>query len=293
MKSKFGLFLMTEKGYVSLKYLLDNNLHLNIGFICIGRDNAVQNDFSSEIENLCRCHKLAYYYNSDYNTIDRMDYYIAISWRWMLELDNLIVFHDSLLPKYRGFAPLVNSLINGEKLIGVTALYASAEYDKGNIIEQQKIEITYPVKISEAITKISLLYGKLLYSLIEKINSGVTLYGTPQNESDASYSLWLDEDDYFIDWSKSATSIKRKVDACGFPFLFAKTYCQSKVINIVEANTFPDVYVVNREVGKVIFFNEHNPIVVCGDGLLEITEAHYNENKESIFPLKKFRIKFK
>jgi methionyl-tRNA formyltransferase len=53
------------------------------------------------------------------------DFNIAISWRWMLKVSNLIVIHDSLLPKYRGFSPLVNMLINGEDTLGVTVLFAT------------------------------------------------------------------------------------------------------------------------------------------------------------------------
>ena len=49
------------------------------------------------------------------------------------------------MPKYRGFAPLVNSLVNGEKIIGVTALFASEEYDNGDIIMQSSVDITYPI----------------------------------------------------------------------------------------------------------------------------------------------------
>jgi methionyl-tRNA formyltransferase len=53
--------------------------------------------------------------------------------------------HDSLLPKYRGFAPLPNALINGEREVGVTALFASEEYDMGDIVCQRRLAVEYPM----------------------------------------------------------------------------------------------------------------------------------------------------
>ena len=88
-----------------------------------------------------------------------VDYQLAIGWRWLISgTENLIVLHDSLLPKYRGFAPLVNSLINGEQEIGVTAIWAGPEFDAGEIIFQEKAGICYPIKIQEAIEIVSGLY---------------------------------------------------------------------------------------------------------------------------------------
>ena len=54
----------------------------------------------------------------------------------------LIVFHDSVLPKLRGFNPLVTSLINGYEEIGVTVLYGTEDFDRGEIILQKKVNIT-------------------------------------------------------------------------------------------------------------------------------------------------------
>ena len=74
---------------------------------------------------------------------------MAVSWRWMIKhpKNKLIVFHDSILPKYRGFAPLVNMLINGEKEIGVSAIFGADEYDSEIISE--KTTISYPIKIQK------------------------------------------------------------------------------------------------------------------------------------------------
>ena len=80
-----------------------------------------------------------------------------------------IVLHDSLLPKYRGFSPLVNSLINGERELGVTAFIATTGYDEGPVLAQEKIMIDYPLTILEAMEKITPLYYKIITLLYKKI----------------------------------------------------------------------------------------------------------------------------
>ncbi|MFC0263487.1 methionyl-tRNA formyltransferase [Fontibacter flavus] len=289
---KLGLFLMTKKGFLILENLLDKNYRDKISFVCIGRDVAVLDDYSCQIESLCKKYSIHFFFNRELleNEISS-DYNIAISWRWILKVHNLIVFHDSLLPKYRGFAPLVNMLINGENTLGATALFANEEYDKGDIIFQEKKEIQYPIKISDAIDLICELYLNLSIMVIEAIQNN-NLVGYKQIEEEATYSLWLDEDDYFIDWNWPAEKIKRKIDACGFPFLGAKTYVGNQVVIIQEASVVNDVNIEHRTVGKTIFLEDNYPIIVCGLGLLKITQAKYEDNNQSFFPIKKFRIKF-
>ena len=105
----------------------------------------------------------------------------------------LIVLHDSLLPKYRGFAPLPTALINAEPYVGVTALFAkekSDEYDRGDILGQRKLAVTYPARIQTVISAISGAYADLVIDIWRRIHAGVKLTGTPQNEAEATYSLW-------------------------------------------------------------------------------------------------------
>lgn len=282
---------MSQKGFLVLDNLIKSNYKDLISFVCVGTDNGVQNDFSQDIISLCKLNEINCFYRNE--VIDdkfSSNYNIAISWRWMLDVSNLIVIHDSILPKYRGFAPLVNMLINGERKIGVTALMASDEYDKGDILFQIEKKISYPLKIKDAIELISELYCAISINIIEAIlHNQIVL--TKQNDSEATYSLWLDNEDYFIDWNWDADKIKRKIDACGFPYLGAKASMENQIIIIKDVDVVQDVEIENRTVGKTIFFTEGYPIIVCGKGLLKITDAYFQNTNESIFPLKKFRIK--
>ncbi|GAL67611.1 formyltransferase family protein [Jejuia pallidilutea] len=126
------LFLMSYKGLTVLNALVKSSYKNTINAVIIGNDKSVVNDYSKDIEQLCKIEKLRFYYRADEYTV-KSKYSIAVSWRWLIQLPEnkkLIVLHDSLLPKYRGFAPLVNALKNGEKYLGVTALFASNEYDR-------------------------------------------------------------------------------------------------------------------------------------------------------------------
>jgi len=292
---RITFFLMSKKGYECLKSLIDNS---NIGIVekvVTSKDENIQNDYFEEIIEICRNNKIEVFERNKLQSITSK-YLIAISWRWLVkhsENQCLIVFHDSILPKYRGFAPLVTSLINKESEIGVTALIASNEYDKGDIISQSKIAINYPLKVSEAIDKIINCYTGILNEIVTDIKNDKVLNNFKQSEEIASYSIWLDEDDYKINWQDSAENIKRFIDSVGYPYKGAKSFINNNSVRILEAIVYNDVLIENRHPGKVIFIENSKPIVICGTGLLLISEAIDDISRESILPLKNFRTKFK
>jgi methionyl-tRNA formyltransferase len=291
--NSFVLFLMGKKGLSCLEAVLsipENNLKK----IVFATDKSVENDYSSDIILLCNKYNIPCHNKNDFNydELNDVDYFIAISWRWLIndESNKLIVLHDSILPKYRGFNPLVSALINGENEIGVTAIFANKEFDRGDIIDCKKTSINYPIKIEEAINKISICYQELLIDVIKKILNQ-TIQTTPQNDNEASYSLWRDEEDYFIDWNLDSNTIERTINALGFPYTGAKTTIEKQTIILSEVKAIEDINIVNRKPGKVIFMEEGNPIIVCGKGLLKIIEMKSLDSK--VIQLSKFRTRLK
>ncbi|MEQ8473910.1 MAG: formyltransferase family protein [Marinoscillum sp.] len=285
---------MSEKGLKVLKGIIDFYGTEVIDLVVIGRDNAVLNDFSEDIEKCAKKRQIETCYRNDSYVIST-SYALAISWRWMIELNErviLITLHDSLLPKYRGFAPLVSQLINGENSLGVSAIKSSEEFDRGDIISQAQIEISYPIKIQEAIDKVVELYVQLTLSLMESIISNEDLLCHPQDDSKASYSLWRDEDDYKINWAMDAQAIIRFVNAVGYPYKGAKSTLSGINIRILDAYVLPDVEIENRTPGKVLFIKNGLPVVVCGKGLLQINQAIAEDTQESVLPLSKLRVRF-
>ena len=291
-ENKISFFLMTQKGFDVLNSFLKKFDPKHISYVVGSKDENVMNDYYLDIKNLC--------IQNDIRFVDRKPpieilskYSIAISWKWLIkDKNNIIILHDSLLPKYRGFAPLVSALINQESEIGITAIFANDEFDKGEIIEQKRVRISYPIKIKKAIDLISLKYVETVLEISRKIIAGEELRSYVQDESQASYSLWRDEQDYAIDWNKDSDYIKRFIDSVSFPFLGASSKLNNDPIRIFDAKVENDVVVENRTPGKVLFVIDGYPVVVCGKGLLRIVEANSETNKSSILPLKKFRSRF-
>lgn len=294
-EAKIGLHVMSAIGYAVLQRLLEQFGPGLIAYVVTARDRAVTEDHHQAIDQLARSAGLPVYTRPAAPGPDAPPPYLfAVSWRWLIHSEpsqQLIVFHDSILPRYRGFAPLVNALINGESHIGVTALLASAEYDRGAVLAQRSVPITYPQKVSNAIRTLTPCYQQLAVEVVSMIMKR-NLIGKPQDESLATYSLWRDDYDYFIDWTQEADQIRRFVDAVGFPYLGAATAAHGMVYRIIECSTTADVFVENRTPGKVIFVQDNEPVIVCGRGLLRVHKMIEHESRKDALPLKQFRTCF-
>lgn len=290
-KKSISLFLMTQKGYEVLRVLAEE-FNSIIFSVVSARDLNIQKDYYDEIKEICHNFNIPFYDRTETYKLES-EYFIAVSWRWLINrpFNKLIIFHDSLLSKYRGFNPLVSALINGEKQIGVTAIFASEEYDRGGIISQLSTEISYPIKIQRAIDLIIKNYKKLVLQIVRKIANDEIINAAKQNESEATYSLWRDEGDYKIDWSMDSEYIRRFVDAVGFPYSGAKATLNDKIVRIKDAEVVGDVKIENRVLGKVIFVKDSKPVVVCGKGLLKINELLDDVTRKSLLPLSKFKVR--
>ena len=289
---KIHLFVL---GYKALECLrcLNNEFYKNITHVTVGRDKNIQCDYSNEIIHLCKEYKISYSERLENKETDA-GFLIAIGWRWVIEKredQKLIVFHDSLLPRYRGFNPLVTALINGDNQIGVTAFFATNEYDKGDIISQWQKKIKYPIKVKEAIEILSRGYFELFLDIVKKIVEGEELKGEPQNEQYATYSVWRDKRDYYIDWNQSSEKIKRFVDAVSFPYLSARSTIDGEEVLIEEVEVISDLVIENRNVGKVLFKVNSYPVVICGNGLLLLKKV-YNTDREEVVFTNKLKLRF-
>ena len=287
---------MNEKGYFVLQKLILNQKNDCIEYVVTARDKGVTKDYCNDIIDICKANNIAIYIRGE-NPIRNDAYYAAaIGWRWIINdrKIKLVVFHDSLLPKYRGFAPLVNMLINGEEEIGVTAILAEEEYDAGNILIQKKKKISYPITIEEAINDIKYLYYEAVSEYIELLNGKEEIVGIPQNEALSTYSCWRDEKDYQIDWKTyNSDKIERFIDAVGFPYKGARTFINGIPICVVKAKSHAGYVVEDAKsnIGKVLFVKDEHAFVVCIEGVIEVIEAYYLDGN-SIYPLAKFRSRF-
>ena len=106
-----------------------------------------------------------------------------------------------------------------------------------------------------------------------------------QDHSLASFSLWRSDDDYTIDWVWSADKIKNFVDSVSFPYFGASSYVESVKVRIMNVEVASDLQIANRTPGKILRIDCGTPIVVCGEGLLKITDWHHSDTPSTQFKL--------
>ncbi|WP_168121950.1 methionyl-tRNA formyltransferase [Paenibacillus sp. HB172176] len=150
----------------------------------------------------------------------------------VLELPRLgcINVHGSLLPKYRGGAPIQRSIINGEASTGVTIMYMAAGLDTGDMIASVELPILEEDTSGTMFEKLSAAGAKLLGETLPSIMDG-TAARVPQNEEEATYAPNLSREDERMDWSKSARAIFNQVRGLS-PMAGAFTTLQGEVFKV-------------------------------------------------------------
>src|SRR5438477_626426 len=142
-RMKIDFLICSRRAFDTLKHHVQKFGAGTINSVVSYADKKVKNDPCNETIKFCGEKNICFCLKENY-TADPNVFRILIGWQWLVIADGkTIVLHDSLLPRYRGFAPLVNSLINGEKEIGVSAFISTEGYDEGPLIRQEKINIEY------------------------------------------------------------------------------------------------------------------------------------------------------
>jgi methionyl-tRNA formyltransferase len=294
-RTQVSLFIMSSRGYSILDEILSSFGPEALAYVVTSSDPKVENDYRSEIVDAAHCAGVPVFDRTEkQESLPRVAARFAAGWRWLLpgrDQEPLVIFHDSLLPRYRGFAPLVSALIKGDRKLGVTALLGTASYDAGPILRQEEVDIGYPLRISEAIDAVRPCYANLARTVFNDLRNS-SWAPSVQDESKVTYSLWRDDADYLIDWQLDAPTIRRFVDATGSPYSGAATFAIHRKIRVLAATEMPDVRIENRTPGKIIALEEGRPIVVCGQGLLRIDEAVCDVTREAALPWRRLRTRF-
>lgn len=214
-----------------------------------------------------------------------------VGWQYLLAEPGpfAVVFHDSLLPRYRGFAPTVAALINGENQIGVTALQPSEQVDQGPVFGQMAMSVRHPMPIAAALEAQARMMADLAVDLHAKWRKG-RLQTTAQDEQNASYSIWRDEQDYRVDWSLPARTLERFVYAVGAPYAGARTSAGDVEIVIDRASAVDDLRFEARHPGKIWRLDEGAPLVICGEGLLRLDACRTLQGERFSFSRVRLRL---
>lgn len=149
-----------------------------------------------------------------------------------------INIHASLLPKYRGAAPIQWAVINGEKETGVTTMMMDVGIDTGDMLEKRVIPLEEKETGGSLFDKLSLLGGDLILSTLDKLEAG-TLVRTPQNHDEATHVKKIEKTMGDIDWSMGAAAIERLIRGLT-PWPSAYTHWNGKLLKIWDADVEPE-----------------------------------------------------
>ena len=175
-----------------------------------------------------------------------------------------INIHASLLPKYRGAAPIERSILDGEEKTGVTTMYMAKGLDTGDMIEQAETEIL-PEDTGETLTeRLAGMGGELILSTMEKLKNG-TAVRTPQKEEESSYAKMLDKAMGEMDFSRTAAELERSIRAL-IPWPCASTVIDGKRVKIYRA----EVTEQSGTPGEILEVTKKYFTIACGNGALRI-----------------------
>ena len=182
-----------------------------------------------------------------------------------------INIHPSLLPKYRGAAPIQRAIINGERTTGVTIMLMDEGEDTGDIILQKEVEISADdtaLTLHDRLAQIAA--GSLLEALALAQNGPPPHY--PQNESEATYAPKLTKEDGLIDWNKSAIQIRNLVRGT-LPWPGAYTYFgEGKLLKVLSCSLRSPT--PSRQIGTGAAYGELTdiPMMEATPGTIYVTD---------------------
>lgn len=174
--------------------------------------------------------------------------------------------HASLLPKYRGAAPIQWAVINGERISGVTTMQMDEGLDTGDMIEKTEIVLDDKETGGSLHDKLAAAGAELLVETLKKIKDGTAVY-TRQGESPTAYARMLDKKLGNIDWSTPAEDIERLIRGLN-PWPSAYTMWKGKVMKLWEAEVIAGDS--GLEPGKIAEVNKEAFTVQTGKGQLRI-----------------------
>ncbi|WP_027363629.1 methionyl-tRNA formyltransferase [Desulfotruncus alcoholivorax] len=185
--------------------------------------------------------------------------------------------HASLLPAYRGAAPIHRAVINGERETGVTIMLMDAGLDTGDMLLQEKITIGPEDTVGVVHDRLAVLGGRLLVKAMELIQTG-RAKPVPQDDSKSSYAAMLKREDEIICWAEDAVVIKNRVRGLN-PWPGARTELEGKVLKIWRVSLAGDAPVQGKP-GQVLEASAGRGILVrAGNAVLSLDELQLQGRK--------------
>ncbi len=193
-----------------------------------------------------------------------------------------INIHASLLPRWRGAAPIERAILSGDKETGISIMQMNEGLDTGDVLLTQKHLISNNETSQSLTESLSSIGAELILETLDRLNE---LHAIPQNNDDATYAKKISKVEAQIDWSQSAENISLMIRAFN-PRPIAKTNAKAKqfekkVIRIIEAETVQ--YESSKTPGTIVELGKGICYVATGNGILNLIKVQLTgKNKVSI-----------
>lgn len=184
--------------------------------------------------------------------------------------------HGSLLPQYRGAAPIHWAVINGERTTGITTMFTDVGLDTGDILLKKELEIDTDITVGELHDKMAILGAYVLKVTLEELKKG-TLERKPQDNTLSSYAPIISKELGLIDWNKTAQQIHNLVRGTN-PWPGSYTFLNGNRMRIWRTNlaSYIETGLVNGEIAQVSL---DGILVKCSDGYILVKEIQFDSSK--------------
>jgi len=200
--------------------------------------------------------------------------------QWLLDLPRLGAYnvHASLLPRYRGAAPIHWAIANGETKTGITTMKLDAGMDTGDMLLQQEITIEPKDTCASIHDRLAEIGAELMLKTLENLEKG-TAKPIPQDPALATYAPMLKKSDGLLDWSQSAVSLYNRIRAFN-PWPGTYTQLQSQTLRVWRAQP-AEVLGDSLPPGTLLHHSSGVAVVACGTGFLQLEEVQLENRKRT------------
>lgn len=218
---------------------------------------------------------------------EKADFFVVVAYGKILPKEILdmpkfgcINIHASLLPEYRGAAPIQWSIIDGKKKTGITTMLMDEGLDTGDILKQYELPIADNETGGSLFEKLALLGGEAIVDTIDNFNN---ITPKKQGESTTGYAKMISKSMGDIDFNKSAIEIERLIRGMN-PWPSAYTKYMGKVLKIWEAKVAENIselpnIKLNENYGKIYSFN-NRIFIICNSSALEVMSLQLEGKKK-------------
>lgn len=189
--------------------------------------------------------------------------------------------HASLLPRWRGAAPIQRAIQNGDTSTGVSIMRMDAGLDTGDTVLVGDLKITAQETSASLHDRLAVLGAELMVRVLNTLDQGEVIKGTPQPDIGVSYAEKILKNEAEIDWQLSAVKIDQHIRAFN-PFPGSTSSLNGELLKFWNS-CLPSKMQIDQaqSPGQVLGFSEDGVYVQCGDGVIEILEMQKSGGKKT------------